>query len=75
MICRVWECWALGSHELLRTRTRVPMNQVGIEREIALEFLKKRVLRVREVGIGFFQLELWVCLGTKTGRSQPPLPT
>lgn len=33
IICSVWECWALGSHLLHRTRTRVPINQVGRERK------------------------------------------
>lgn len=57
MICRVWECWALGSHLLRRTRSRVPINQVGRERE-------------REVGFGFFQMELWVCLTAETEEAE-----
>lgn len=58
MICRVWECWALGSHLLRRTRSRVPINQVGRERE-------------REgLGLDFFQMELWVCFGAETEEAE-----
>lgn len=54
MICSVWECWAFGSHCFHRTRTRVPINQVGREREEVYERLF------------FFQLEWCYCLWSKT---------
>jgi hypothetical protein len=56
MICRVWECWALGSHLLHRTRTRVPMNQVGREREreVGLDW----IFPVGIVGLSQYKLRL-----------------